>query len=155
MVKKKRVCCSFQLVTAELLSYWWWLLLNKLSLLLLKRIHCCNFFKGRVNSSTSTDRNMIFESFWYFDASPACKLLAVSKLNKLPGGKGIAVNSIFLMMMITLDTHDYTDIYKDDDIDYNDISPVLSIHNWSTEGEYRLDHLNWQIWCRYLDVSSK
>ena len=53
----------------------------------------------------------------------------MSKLNKLPGGKGIAVNSIFLMMMITLDTHDYTDIYKDDDIDYNDISPVLSIHN--------------------------
>ena len=50
------------------------------------------------------------------------------------------------MMMITLDTHDYTDIYKDDDIDYNDISPVLSIHNWSTEGEYWLDHLNWQIW---------
>ena len=57
--------------------------------------------------------------------------------------------------MIMLDTDDFSEIYKDDDIDYNDISPVLSTHNWSTEGEYWLDHLNWQIrfdtWM-YLDI---
>ena len=56
---------------------------------------------------------------------------------------------------IMLDTDDFSEIYKDDDIDYNDISPVLSTHNWSTEGEYWLDHLNWQIrfdiWM-YLDI---
>ena len=51
----------------------------------------------------------------------------MSKLNKLPDGKGISVNSFFLMMM--LETDDYSEICKDDDIDYNDISPVLSIHN--------------------------
>ena len=77
----------------------------------------------------------------------------MSKLNKLPDGKGISVNSFFLMMM--LETDDYSEICKDDDNDYNDISPVLSIHNWSTEGEYWLDHLNWQIrfdiWM-YLDI---
>ena len=54
---------------------------------------------------------------------------------------GIAVNSIFLMIMITLDTHDYTNIYKECEtfnIIVRRVTTIYTLHlqNASRDSEY-------------------